>query len=52
MNQKKLLAPGVAIPSADAQIIFTKAPFLLYEQSLLDKNFRQYLERIMVSKKY
>ena len=51
-ESKKLLAPGVAIPSADAQIIFTKAPFLQYEHSLLDKNLRQYLERIMVSKKY
>ena len=26
-------------------------PFLQYEQVLLDKNFRQYLETIMVSKK-
>ena len=51
MNQKKLLAAGVALPSADAQIIFTKAPFIQYEQMLLDKNFRQYLETIMVSKK-
>ena len=38
-ESKKLLAPGVAIPSADAQIIFTKAPFIQYEQILLDKNF-------------
>ena len=36
----------------DAKIIFTKAPFLQYEQFLLDKNFRQYLETILVSKKY
>ena len=35
----------------DAKIIFTKAPFIQYEQLLLDKNFRQYLETIMVSKK-
>ena len=35
----------------DTQIIFTKPPFLQYEQFLLDKNFRQYLETIMVSKK-
>ena len=34
-----------------AQTIFTKAPFLQYEQFLSDKNFRQYLETIMVSKK-
>ena len=26
-------------------------PFIQYEQFLLDKNFRQYLETIMVSKK-
>ena len=51
-ESKKLLAPGVAIPSADAQIIFTKAPFIQYEQILLEKNFRKYLETIMVSKKY
>ena len=31
--------------------IFTKALFIQYEQILLDKNFRQYLEMIMVSKK-
>ena len=46
-----MLAAGVAIPTADAQIIFTKAPFIQYEQILLDKNFRQHLETIMVSKK-
>ena len=40
-----------AIGAPDANIIFTKAPFLQYEQFLLDKNFRQYLETIMVSKK-
>ena len=50
-ESKKLLAAGVALPSADAQIIFTKVPFIQYEQMLLDKNFRQYLETIMVSKK-
>ena len=50
-ESKKLLAAGVALPSADAQIIFTTAPFIQYEQMLLDKNFRQYLETIMVSKK-
>ena len=55
-ESKKLLAAGVAVagvavPAADAQIIFTKVPFIQYEQVLLDKNFRQYLETIMVSKK-
>ena len=38
-----------ALPSPDAKTIFTKAPFLPYQQLLLDKNFRQYLEAIMVS---
>ena len=47
-KSKQILAPGVAVPNADAQIIFTRAPFLQYEQILLDKNFRQYLETIMV----
>ena len=40
-----------AIGALDAKIIFTKAPFLQYEQFLLDINFRQYLKIIMVSKK-
>ena len=39
-----------AIGAPDAKIIFTKADFLQYEQFLLDKSFRQYLETIMVSK--
>ena len=46
-SKKKVTAIG----APDAKIIFTKAPFLQYEQFLLDKNFRQYLETIMVSKK-
>ena len=50
-ESKKLLAPTATIPSADAQIIFSKAPFIQYEQILSDKNFRQHLETIMVSKK-
>ena len=32
-------------------MLFTKTPFIQYEQILLDKNFRQHLETIMVSKK-
>ena len=48
---KKVTAAGSAIPSLGAKIIFTKALFIQYEQLLLDKNFRQYLETIMVSKK-
>ena len=31
--------------------LFTKAPFIQYKQILLDRNFRQHLETIMVSKK-
>ena len=49
-ESRKVLAAGTAIPAPDAKIIFTKAPFIQYEQILLDKNFRQYLETIMVSK--
>ena len=50
-DSRKVLAAGTAIPSPDAKIIFTKVPFVQYGQFLLDKNFRQYLESIMVSKK-
>ena len=50
-NSRKVLATGTAIPALDAKIIFTKAPYIQYEQVFLDKNFRQYLETIMVSKK-
>ena len=32
------------------KLFLQKAPFLQYEQFLLDKNFRQHLETIMVSK--
>ena len=39
------------IGAPDAKIISTKAPFIQYEQFLLDKNFRQYLETITVKKK-
>ena len=50
-ESRKLLAASVAIPTADAQIILTKARFIQYEQIYLDKNLRQHLETIMVSKK-
>ena len=50
-DSRKVLVAGTAIPSPDAKIIFTKVPFVQYGQLLLDKNFRQYLESIMVSKK-
>ena len=50
-ESKEVLATNSALPSPDAKIVFTKAPFIQYEQLLLDKNFRQYLETIMVSEK-
>ena len=50
-ESRKVLAATAAIPSADAEILFTRASFIQYEQILLDKNFRQHLETIMVSKK-
>ena len=50
-ESRKVQASRTAISTPDAKIIFTKAPFIQYEQILLDKNFRQYLETIMVSKK-
>ena len=50
-ESRKVLAAGTAIPAPDAKIIFAKASFIQYKQILLDKNFRQYLETIMVSKK-
>ena len=50
-ESRKVLVTAAAIPSADDQIIFTKAAFIQYEQILLDKNFRQHLKTIMVSKK-
>ena len=40
------------IGSPDPKITFTKPPFIQYEQILFDKNFIQYLETIMVSKKF
>ena len=50
-KSRKVLAANSAIPDVDAEILFTSAPFVQYEQILLDKNFRQHLETIMVSKK-
>ena len=40
-----------AIGSPDAKIIFTKPPFIQYEQFLLDKKIRKYIKTIMISKK-
>ena len=51
-ESKKLYNQTDSIPTApDAKIIFRKTQFIQYEQILLDKNFRQCLETIMVSKK-
>ena len=50
-ESRKVIASTATIDEADAEIIFTRAPFIQYEQILLDKNFRQHLETIMVSKK-
>ena len=48
MNRKKKVAV-IGVP--DAQIVFARAPFIQYLQILLTKNFRQYLETIMLSSK-
>ena len=40
-----------AIGAPDPQIVFVRAPYLQNEQILLTKNFRQYLETIMLSSK-
>ena len=48
---RKVLGSTAALPTPNAKIIFTKATFIQYEQILLDKNFCQYLETIMISKK-
>ena len=50
-SRKVLASTTITAPTPDAKIIFTRAPFIQYEQILLDKNFRQHLETIMVSKK-
>ena len=47
---KKVFASTATAPNPDGKIVFTKAPFIQYEQVLADKIFSQYLERIMVSK--
>ena len=50
-ESRKVHGSTVAIPAQNVKIIFTKAPFIQYEQILHNKNFRQYLETIMVFKK-
>ena len=49
--ESRKVITGVASVDPDAKIILTRVPFVQYEQLLLDTNFRQYLETIMVSKK-
>ena len=51
LESRKVLAANTAIPDVDAEILFTRAPFVQYEQILVDENFRLHLETIMVSKK-
>ena len=41
----------MAIGVPDAQIVFLKAPFIQYEETLLTKNFGQYLKTIILSSK-
>ena len=50
-SRKVLPASTTSAPAPDAEILFTRVPFIQHEQILLDKNFRQHLETIMVSKK-
>ena len=39
-ESRKVLAANAAIPEVHAEMNFTRAPFVQYEQILLDKNFR------------
>ena len=48
LESKKKVTPTGA---PDAKIIFNKAPFIQYEQFLLDKNFGQYIETTVILKK-
>ena len=50
-SRKLLSSTTTSTPEPDINIIFTRAPFIQYEQILLDKNFRQHLETITASKK-
>ena len=47
--QSKKEVNGIGVPVA--QIVFARAPFIQYLQILLTKNFRQYLDTIMLSSK-
>ena len=37
-ESRKVLASRAAIPEVDAEILFTRAPFVQHDQILLDKN--------------
>ena len=50
-ESRNFLTLGAALTTPKSKIIFTKAPYIQYEQILLVKNFRQYLETIIISKK-
>ena len=50
-ESRKVITGGATV-DLDTKIISTKAPFIQYQQLLLDKNFRQYLKTKMVSKKF
>ena len=50
-SRKVLASTTTAAQEPDVAILLTRASFIQYEQILLDKNFRQHLETIMVSKK-
>ena len=40
LESRKVLASGVTLPTPNVKIIFTKTPYIQYEQILLDKIFR------------
>ena len=50
-ESRKVHGSAAAIPAPNGKKIFTNAPFIQCEQILVDKNSRQYLETIIVSKK-
>ena len=49
-SRKLLSSSTTSAPEPDVDIIFTRAPFIQYEQILLDKNFRQHLIRMGAQK--
>ena len=48
--ESRIVITGAVSVDREAKIIFTRVPFIQYEQLLLDNSFRQYLETIMVFK--